>query len=141
MNKQRILVLCVGNSCRSQMMHGYLESMGNDLFEVRSAGIETHGLNLKAAQVMAEDGINIDHHCSTNINTLQNEEFDFVITVCDLARETCPWFPASTEMLHHNFKDPAKATGTAEEVLTEFRTVRDEIKTYAKEFLNRHQTN
>lgn len=132
----KILVLCTGNSCRSQMMHGWLSTFGDNGVEVRSAGIETHGVNPSAIKVMAEADVDISHHTSNHIDEYMDEQFDAIITVCDHAKESCPVFPSSAEQLHHNFSDPAKATGTNEEILNEFRSVRDDIKDYAKQFLS-----
>ena len=132
---KRILVLCTGNSCRSQIAEGYLKHFAGDKAEVYSAGVETHGVNPKAIQVMLEDGIDISNQTSNNINEYRNIHFDFVITVCDNAKEHCPFFPSNAKKLHHNFSDPAKATGTEEEILQEFREVRNSIKEYCKEFV------
>jgi len=131
----KILVLCTGNSCRSQMLDGYLKQIGRDWLVVYSAGVEVHGLNPKAVQVMAEDGVDISKHTSNHIDDFRDVNFDNVITVCDHARESCPWFPAKAKLVHHSFEDPAKATGSAEEVLNSFRKVRDEIKAYAQKFV------
>src|SRR5687768_14810673 len=119
--KKKVLVLCTGNSCRSQMAHGYLNYFGDHELEVYSAGIETHGLNPRAVAVMKEDGIDISHPTSNNISEYAGLEFDFVLTVCDNAREHCPYFPAKVKVFHQNFPDPAKAGGTQEEVMNEFR--------------------
>ena len=137
MNKtmKRILVLCTGNSCRSQIAHGYLELYAKDKAEVYSAGIETHGVNPKAIIVMKEDGIDISHHKSNNVNEYRNIDFDFVITVCDNAKEQCPVFPSTAKQFHYNFPDPAKAKGTEDEIMQQFRNVRDEIKMYSKNFV------
>jgi arsenate reductase len=135
---KNILVLCTGNSCRSQIAEGYLRHFAGDKAVIYSAGIETHGVNPKAIQVMAEDGIDISHHTSNNVDEYADIPFDYVITVCDNARENCPWFPTTAERFHHNFTDPAKATGTAEQVMDEFRKARDEIKAYAEDFVNTH---
>ena len=132
---KRILVLCTGNSCRSQMAEGYLNFFAKNKAEVYSAGIETHGVNSKAIQVMKEDGIDISHHTSNNIDEYRNINFDFVITVCDNAKERCPFFPSNAKKFHHNFPDPAKATGTEEQIMQQFREVRDMIKTYCKDFI------
>lgn len=129
------LVLCTGNSCRSQIAHGYLEHFGHNLIKVYSAGVETHGVNPKAIQVMKEDGIDISHHTSNHIDEYQQIPFDLVITVCDNARERCPYFPTQARKFHHNFPDPAKAQGTDNEVMNEFRRVRDMIKAYCKTFI------
>lgn len=132
---KRILVLCTGNSCRSQIAHGYLQQYAKDKTEVYSAGIETHGVNPKAVAVMKEDGIDISHHTSNNVDEYRNINFDFVITVCDNAKEKCPVFPSTAKQFHHNFADPAKATGSEEEVMQQFRKVRDEIKIFSKQFV------
>jgi len=132
---KKILVLCTGNSCRSQIAHGYLAHFIKDKAEIYSAGIETHGVNIRAIATMKEDGIDISHHTSNNVNGYADLEFDYAITVCDNAKENCPYFPAKVKMLHHNFADPAKAKGTEEEIMMEFRRVRDEIKEYIKEFI------
>jgi arsenate reductase len=135
---KNILVLCTGNSCRSQIAEGYLRHFAVDKATIYSAGIETHGVNPKAVQVMAEDGIDISHHTSNNVDEYADIPFDYVITVCDNAKENCPWFPTTAERFHHNFTDPAKATGTPEQVMDEFRIVRDEIKAYAEDFVKTH---
>ena len=132
---KNILVLCTGNSCRSQIAEGYLQHYAKDKAKVYSAGIETHGVNPKAIAVMKEDGIDISHHTSNNVDEYRNINFDFVITVCDNAKEQCPVFPSTAKQLHHNFADPAKATGTDEEIMDQFRKVRDEIKGFSEQFV------
>ncbi|APU97778.1 MULTISPECIES: arsenate reductase ArsC [Sphingobacterium] len=132
---EKILVLCTGNSCRSQIAEGFLRHFAGSRAEVYSAGIETHGVNPKAIQVMAEAGIDISSHTSNHVNEYAAIDFDYVITVCDNAKESCPYFPSRAKKLHYNFPDPAKATGTEEEVMNEFRRVRDLIKTYSAEFV------
>lgn len=132
--KKKILVLCTGNSCRSQMAEGYLRYFAAEKADVFSAGIETHGVNQKAVQTMKEDGIDISNHTSNNLDEYRNLVFDFVITVCDNAKEHCPYFPADAKKFHHNFPDPAKATGTEEEINEKFRKVRIQIKEYCKDF-------
>ncbi len=132
---KKILVLCTGNSCRSQLAEGYLRHYANGKAEVFSAGIETHGVNPRAIHTMKEDGIDISMHTSTNIDEYSHIEFDFVITVCDNAKERCPYFPSRAKKFHHNFSDPAKATGTEDEINDAFRKVRDEIKAYSQEFV------
>ena len=134
----RILVLCTGNSCRSQMAHGYLQHFAGTRAEVYSAGVETHGVNPRAIAVMKEDGVDISHHTSNNVDDYRDVAFDHVITVCDNAKERCPWFPTTAQKHHHNFTDPAKVTGTEEEIMRAFRAVRDEIKAYCKDFIARH---
>ncbi|MDQ6469716.1 arsenate reductase ArsC [Flavobacterium sp. LHD-80] len=131
---KKILVLCTGNSCRSQIAEGYLKHFLGNKAEVYSAGVETHGVNPRAIITMKEDGIDISNHTSNHIDEYQNIDFDFVITVCDKAKERCPFFPSSATKLHYNFNDPAKATGTEEEILQEFRTVRQTIKEFCEQF-------
>ena len=132
---KKILVLCTGKSCRSQMAEGYLRHFAGDKAEVCSAGVETHGVNPGAVEVMAEDGIDISGHTSNNIEEYRDIEFDFVITVCDNAKERCPFFPSTARKFHHNFPDPAKATGTKDEIQQQFRDVRRQIKDYSKAFI------
>ena len=133
--KKKILVLCTGNSCRSQIAHGYLQLFGGDKVEVYSAGVETHGVNPKAITTMQEDGIDISSHTSNNVLEYQGIDFDFVITVCDNAKERCPYFPGKAMKFHYNFPDPAKAVGTDEEVKKEFEQVRNLIKNYCQDFI------
>lgn len=135
---KRILVLCTGNSCRSQLAEGYLRHFAGDKAEVYSAGVETHGVNPRAIQIMKEDGIDISRHTSNNVNEYKDLDFDFVITVCDNAKERCPYFPSKAQQFHYNFPDPAKATGTEEEIRHQFRTVRDMIKKYSQEFVDQN---
>ncbi|MBL0232632.1 MAG: arsenate reductase ArsC [Chitinophagaceae bacterium] len=132
---KRILVLCTGNSCRSQIAHGYLQHFAGDRAEVYSAGVETHGVNPRAIQVMKEDGIDISHHTSNNVSEYGSIHFDIVLTVCDNAKERCPFLPGNHKKYHENFPDPAKATGTEEEIMQEFRRVRDLIKAYCLDLL------
>ena len=132
-----ILVLCTGNSCRSQIAHGYLEHFGGNGVKVYSAGVETHGVNPRAIATMKEDGIDISHHTSNNVLEYTGIDFDYVITVCDNAKERCPYFPSKAQKFHYNFPDPAKATGTEEELRNEFARVRDMIKAYCKEFIEK----
>ncbi len=131
---KNILVLCTGNSCRSQMAEGYLQKFAGNKANVYSAGIEAHGLNPRAVAVMKEDGVDISNHSSNKVEEYFNISFDFVITVCDNANEHCPVFPSTAKKFHHNFPDPAKATGSKEEIMNEFRQVRDLIKNYCKDF-------
>jgi len=135
---KKILVLCTGNSCRSQMAHGYLQFFAGDAAQIYSAGIETHGVNPKAIKVMAEDHIDISGHTSNNVDEYAEIDFDGVITVCDNANEACPFFPGKVQRFHQNFPDPAKAKGTEEEILDEFRRVRDMIKAYSADFVSRY---
>lgn len=132
---KKILVLCTGNSCRSQIAEGYLRHFANNKAEIYSAGIETHGVNPRAIAIMKEDGIDISKHTSNNIDEYLNIDFDLVITVCDNAKENCPYFPTKAQKFHHNFPDPAKAMGAEEEINQRFREVRDMIKIYSKNFI------
>lgn len=132
---KKVLVLCTGNSCRSQIAQGYLQYFAGDNATIYSAGVETHGVNPKAIATMREDGIDISHHTSNNIVEYFEIEFDFVITVCDNAKERCPYFPTNAKKFHQNFPDPAKAMGTEEEILNRFREVRQMIKTFAEKFV------
>ena len=133
-----ILVLCTGNSCRSQLLHGYLTQLLGPRAVVYSAGIETHGVNPRAIQVMREDGVDIAHHTSNHVNEYAAVPFAYVLTVCDHAHEVCPVFPAAARRLHHNFPDPAKATGPPAEILAQFRAVRDQVKAYAERFVGEY---
>ena len=133
--KKKIIVLCTANSCRSQIAHGYLNYFGGNKVEVYSAGVEAHGVNPGAIQTMKEDGIDISHHTSNHVDEYVNQKFDYVITVCENAKETCPYLPAKIKNLHHDFPDPAKAKGTDEEVRKQFRYTRDLIKSYIRDFV------
>lgn len=136
---KNILVLCTGNSCRSQIAHGYLaEFTKNNAVKIYSAGVETHGVNPRAITIMKEDGIDISQHTSNNINEYLDIDFDFVITVCDNAKERCPYFPTKAQKFHYNFPDPAKAIGTEDEILAQFRAVREVIKAYCIEFVKQY---
>ena len=133
MSKPKVLFLCTGNSCRSQMAEGFARQLRGDQLEPFSAGIEAHGLNPMAVRVMAEVGVDISGQRSKTVDELAEDEFDFVVTVCDAARESCPFFPASVAMLHKSFPDPpALAAGAAdeEEALDAFRSVRDMIRDF-----------
>lgn len=137
-NTKRLLILCTGNSCRSQIAEGFFRHFGGDGLEVYSAGIEIHGVNPLAISIMKEVGIDLSGHTSNHINEYLHIDFDYVITVCDHAKESCPYFPTNAQKSHHNFPDPAKATGTEEEILQEFRRVREMIKTYALDFIDQN---
>ncbi len=135
---KKILVLCTGNSCRSQIAEGYLRYFAESKAQVYSAGITTHGVNPKAIATMKEDTIDISAHSSNNVLEYQDIDFDFVITVCDNAQENCPIFSntsKNTQKFHHNFPDPAKAQGTEEEIMQQFRIVREIIKNYCQDFV------
>ena len=135
---KNILVLCTGNSCRSQIAHGFLASMTKGKAHVYSAGVETHGVNPKAIATMQEIGIDISSHTSNNITEYFDINFDYVITVCDNAKERCPYFPTKAVKLHYNFPDPAKAIGTEDEINEQFRSVRTLIKDYCEKFVEEY---
>ena len=116
------------------MAEGYLKKFLKGKAEVYSAGIEAHGLNPRAVQVMREDGVDISSQQSRSIDQLPEKDFDVVITVCDHAQEQCPVFPSRAKMIHHSFADPAKAKGSEEEIMEVFRKVRDEIREYTRGF-------
>ena len=130
MVKKNFLVLCTGNSCRSQLAEAYLRHFYGDVANIYSAGVETHGVNPRAIQTMLEDGIDISAHTSNHVDEYLDIPFDLILTVCDHASERCPIFPSTAKRIHHNFTDPAKATGSEEEIMAEFRRVREEIKYY-----------
>lgn len=138
MNK-KILILCTGNSCRSQIAEGFLKSFDSEL-EVYSAGTNpSKQVHPKAIQVMKEVGIDLSQNYPKMVNKFLNESFDFVITVCDNAKETCPVFIGKVgKQLHIGFEDPADATGTEEEILNTFRRIRDEIKNDFYEFYQKN---
>lgn len=133
--KQRVLFLCTGNSCRSQMAEGWLRHLAGDRFEVFSAGTQPVGLNPGAVEVMRESGVDISAHRSKHMNEFAGASFDYVITVCDRARETCPIVPGARRVLHWSFDDPAAAQGSDEERRKVFRRVRDEIGDRIRTFL------
>lgn len=135
---KKILVLCTGNSCRSQIAEGYLRHFALDRAEVYSAGVETHGVNPRAITIMKEDGIDISGHTSSHVDEYRDIDFDFVITVCDNALERCPYFPTNARKFHYNFPDPAKATGSEEEIMASFRAVREQIKAYSRDFIEKN---
>lgn len=127
--KKNVLFLCTGNSCRSQIAEGLLRHYKNNEYNVFSAGINPSHVHPKAIKVMAEMGIDISGHTSKSVNNFLNKKLDIVITVCDNARESCPVFTGKVKKLHWDFEDPARATGTEDEILDVFRDVRDKIKT------------
>jgi len=133
---KNILVLCTGNSCRSQMAHGYLNYYAKDNATIYSAGIEKHGVNPKAIAIMSEDGIDISQHTSNLVTEYNTVEFDYIITVCDHANENCPFIPSKKAIrLHHNFFDPSKIEGSMEDTHTAFSKARNEIKEYCENFI------
>ena len=127
-DRKRVLILCTGNSARSQMAEGLLREMGGDSFEVASAGVSPSSVRPEAVAAMREVGIDISGHRSKSVDEFTNQEFDYVITVCDNANEQCPVFPGNTERIHWSFDDPAAANGDDEERLSEFRRVRDQLR-------------
>lgn len=135
---KNILVLCTGNSCRSQIAHGWLNSLLKDSANVFSAGVETHGLNANAVKYMAEAGVDISSHTSNNVDEYQDIQFDYVITVCDHANERCPYFPNALQRLHHNFSDPSKVVGAQSEIDAAFRNTVSEIRAYCEDFVKEY---
>jgi arsenate reductase len=134
-DRMKVLFLCTGNSCRSQMAEGWVRRLKSESIDGYSAGIETHGLNASAVKVMAEAGVDISGHRSKHVSELKALEFDYVITVCDHAAEHCPIFPGEAKVLHFGFDDPprlAKEANTPEEALGCYRRVRDEIKAFVE---------
>ena len=134
-SKIKILFLCTGNSCRSQMAEGWTRALKGDRIEAFSAGLETHGLNPRAVKVMAEAGVDISGHKSKTVADLPTQQFDFVVTVCDHAHESCPLFPGKTRIVHVGFDDPPRLAQDAkseEEALSHYRRVRDEIKAFVE---------
>ena len=140
-NMKKVLVLCTGNSCRSQIAEGYLRKFAQGKAEIYSAGIEKHGVNPKAIETMAADGIDISRHTSNQIDEYRDIVFDYLITVCDHAKESCPYFPTRALKFHQNFPDPAKAKGTVEEIKVEFEQIRNIIKAYCADFADTHLNN
>jgi len=135
----RVLFLCTGNSCRSQMAEGWARALHAEMLEAYSAGIEKHGLDPFAVRVMAEASVDISGHKSKLTSELPVTEFDYVVTVCDNAYENCPYFPARTKIIHHNFDDPprlAQAAKSEDEILEIYRRVRDQIKEFVRNITN-----
>jgi arsenate reductase len=136
-NKTRVLILCTGNSARSQMAEGLLRHDAGDRFEVFSAGTRPGSVRPEAIAAMREVGIDIGGHRSKSVNEFLGQDFDYVLTVCDNAKESCPIFPAKTVAIHRSFEDPAASQGSQAERLALFRRVRDEIRDYLKSFPDR----
>ncbi len=131
--KLRVLFLCTGNSCRSQMAEGWARHLRGDVIEPRSAGVEARGLDQRAVKVMAEAGVDIAGQRSKRLQEVMDSHFHLVVTVCDSAREACPVFPADAKVVHQGFDDPprlAESAGTEEEALAHYRRVRDEIRAF-----------
>lgn len=137
--KRKVLFLCTGNSCRSQMAEGLLRHLAGDRFEVASAGTHPAGLNPDAVEVMKEIDINISRHRSKSVKEFLGQQFDYVITVCDRAKETCPIFPSAAALLHWSFDDPAAVEGPREERRAVFHRVRDEIADRIESFVDESQ--
>lgn len=135
MQAKKVLVLCTGNSCRSQMAEGYLKHFAGEKALIYSAGVETHGVNPKAIEAMQADGIDISGHTSNNVTEYAGIDFDFIITVCDHAKERCPVLPGKARQFHYNFPDPAKATGTPEAIQQQFHHIRNLIRNYCRDFV------
>jgi len=133
--KIRILFLCTGNSCRSQMAEGWAKKLKGDMIEAYSAGVEPHALDQRAVKAMAEAGVDISGHRSKHVNELPKIEFDYVVTVCGHAHETCPFFPGKTKVVHRGFEDPpllARAAASEDEAMAHYRRVRDEIRAFVE---------
>jgi arsenate reductase len=133
---KNVLVLCTGNSCRSQMAEGWIRYYAGETTNVYSAGMEAHGLNANAVKVMKDAVIDISEYKSKTINELPDIKFDYIITVCDNAKEKCPCFPGNAIMLHKSFPDPSKFNGSKEDVLEEFEGLRDEIEDFCFDFVH-----
>ena len=133
--KLKVLFLCTGNSCRSQMAEGWARELKGEVVEPYSAGIETHGLNPRAVKVMAEAGMGISGHRSKHVDELEDLDFDYVVTVCNHAHESCPVFPGKAKIVHRSFEDPprlAEDAETEEQALTHYRRVRDGIRSFVE---------
>ena len=128
--KIKVLFICTGNSCRSQIAEGWARQLKSDFIEAYSAGIRPIGVNSRTIKVMAEAGVDISGHTSKHVDDLMGIDFDYVVTVCDNAREQCPIFPSRTKHIHKSFDDPYFATGSEEEIMKVFRKLRDDIKAF-----------
>jgi arsenate reductase (thioredoxin) len=135
LDKIKVLFLCTGNSCRSQMAEGWARQLKGNLLEPYSAGVEPHGLDPRAVAIMAEAGVDISSHRSKHVNELKSLGFDYVITVCDSAQERCPIFPGPARVIHHSFDDPprlARGSQSEAEALGHYRRVRDDIRAFVE---------
>ena len=133
--KQRILFLCTGNSCRSQIAEAWTRHLKGDLFDAYSAGVEPKEVDPRAIKAMAEAGVDVSAQKSKDVSTLGDLEFDYVVTLCDHASEACPFFPAKTRVMHRGFDDPPKLSagaGDEEEAMSPYLRVRDEIKAFVE---------
>ncbi len=136
MSKIKVLFLCTGNSCRSQMAEGWARALCGDSIDAYSAGVEPHEMNARAMKVMGEAGVDISGHHSKHLDELKDVTFDYVVTVCDHANEACPMFPGKTKVIHVGFDDPprlAQTANTEEEALVHYRRVRDEIRRFVEQ--------
>src|SRR5881296_1608579 len=133
-DKKRVLILCTGNSARSQMAEGLLRHDAGNRFEVSSAGTKPSTVRPEAVAVMKELGIDISNQRSKSVDEFAHERFDYVLTVCDHARETCPIYPGHTKRIHHTFEDPASAQGSEAQRLAMFREIRNQIRSYLRHF-------
>jgi arsenate reductase len=134
-SRLKILFLCTGNSCRSQMAEGWARHLKGDVLEPYSAGVEVHGLDARAVKAMAEAGVDISGHRSKHVSELKDIAFDYVVTLCDGARESCPLFPGRAKIVHRSFEDPphlARSAATQEQALAHYRRVRDEIRRFVE---------
>lgn len=136
-DKKRVLILCTGNSARSQMAEGLLRHFGGDRFEVESAGVVSSFVRPLAIKAMQEIGIDMSSHRSKSVDKFKEQTFDYVITVCDNAKKNCPFFPANSKLIHWSFDDPADAEGNDEQQLVMFRRVRDEINEKLHQFMTK----
>jgi arsenate reductase len=135
---KNILILCTGNSCRSQIAHGYFKLFSNNRANVFSAGIETHGLNKNAVETMKRDGVDISNHTSNLVSEYLDIKFDYIITVCDHANENCPYIPSKkAERIHKNFTDPSKIVNSIDSN-KDFDSCRNEIKKFTQNFYNKN---
>ena len=135
---KNILILCTGNSCRSQIAHGYFKLFSNNRANIFSAGIETHGLNKNAVETMKSDGVDISYHTSNLVSEYLDIEFDYIITVCDHANENCPYIPSkNAERIHKNFTDPSKIVDSIDSN-KDFDLCRNEIKKFTQNFYNKN---
>lgn len=135
---KNILILCTGNSCRSQIAHGYFKLFSNNRANIFSAGIETHGLNKNAVETMKRDGVDISNHTSNLVSEYLDIEFDYIITVCDHANENCPYIPSkNAERIHKNFTDPSKIVNSIDSN-KDFDLCRNEIKKFTQSFYNKN---
>jgi len=130
--KKKILFLCTGNACRSQIAEGWARHLKSDVIEAYSAGISPAGLSTRAAAVMAEAGVDISTQTSKHVDTLKDVDFDYVVTVCDNARQQCPVFPSRTKNIHRSFEDPVFMIGSKDEIMAAFRKLRDDMRTFVE---------